>query len=78
MQRSAISVPSNIAEGDARKSDKDSIRFFHITLGSLAELATQLEIARELDFINAIDYADLMDRSSQLAKSMGALVESRS
>jgi four helix bundle protein len=45
MRRSAVSVPSNIAEGDERPSDKDSVRFFHIAKGSLAELATQLEIA---------------------------------
>jgi four helix bundle protein len=45
MQQSSISIPSNIAEGDARKSDKNSVRFFHIALGSLAELVTQIEIA---------------------------------
>ena len=36
MRRSAVSVPSNVAEGDERKSDKDSVRFFHIAKGSLA------------------------------------------
>ena len=77
MQRAAISVPSNIAEGDARKSDKDSSRFFHIALGSLAELITQLEIALELDFIKVEDCSDLMVRSEQLSKSIGALIKSR-
>ena len=78
MQRSAVSIPSNVAEGDARKSDKDSVRFFHIALGSLAELVTQLEIALELDFISFDDSAELMARLDSLSKSLGALVKSRS
>lgn len=77
MQRSAVSVPSNIAEGDARKSDKDSSRFFYIALGSLAELMTQLEIALELGFVTTEDYAHLMVRCEQLSKSLGALIKSR-
>ena len=77
MQRSAVSVPSNIAEGDARKSDKDSSRFFHIALGSLAERITQLEIALELDLIKTENGSDLMVRSEQLSKSLGALIKSR-
>jgi len=50
MRRCAISVPSNIAEGAARKSDKEFIQFLHIALGSIAELDTQLLIAQNLDF----------------------------
>jgi len=45
LRRAAVSVPSNIAEGDERDTDKDSIRCFYIAKGSLAELRTQLEIA---------------------------------
>ena len=77
MQRASVSVPSNIAEGDARKSDKDSIRFFHIALGSLAELITQLEIALELEMILATDASALVDSSEQLAKRIDALIKSR-
>ena len=77
MQRSAVSVPSNIAEGDARKSDKDSIRFFHIALGSLAELTTQLEIALELGFIDQASCAVLINRLDQLSERIGALIKSR-
>jgi len=51
IQRSAISVPSNIAEGCARKSEKESIHFLSISLGSLAELETQLLIAQRLSYI---------------------------
>ena len=51
MRRAAVSIPSNLAEGAARFSDKESIRFIDISLGSLAELETQIIIAKELNFI---------------------------
>jgi four helix bundle protein len=52
MRRSAVSVPSNIAEGDERDTDKDAIRFFYIAKGSLAELRTQLEIAYRIEYLD--------------------------
>lgn len=48
LQRSAVSIASNIAEGDERNTNKDSIRFLYISKGSCAELITQLEIANEV------------------------------
>ena len=48
MRRSAISIPSNIAEGAARDSDKEFIRFLYITLGSIAELDTQYILSKEI------------------------------
>lgn len=77
IQRSAVSIPSNIAEGDARKSDKDSVRFFHIALGSLAELRTQLEIAMELEMVSWEDASGLLDRADCIARGIGSLARSR-
>ncbi|MFD2554357.1 four helix bundle protein [Sphingobacterium tabacisoli] len=52
MRRSAISIPSNIAEGAGRRGNKEWIRFLNIALGSISELETQLEIAKVLEFVN--------------------------
>ena len=51
MRRSAVSIPSNIAEGAARKGDKEFLHFLYIALGSLSELETQYLIATRLEFI---------------------------
>jgi four helix bundle protein len=52
MRRSAVSIPSNIAEGSARKGDKELIHFLPIALGSLSELDTQYTIAVRINYTN--------------------------
>src|SRR5512140_2861618 len=52
IQRSAVSIPSNIAEGDELSSDKQAVHFFYIAKGSTAELLTQLIIGKEIGYIN--------------------------
>jgi len=78
IRRSAVSVPSNIAEGDERDTDKDSIRFFFIAKGSLAELITQLEIATEVGLLSSDSIKPLLDRATSLGRQLGALIKSRS
>jgi len=51
IRRSAVSVPSNIAEGAGRKNTKEFIHFLYISLGSIAELDTQLEISQQIGYI---------------------------
>ena len=51
INRSVISIPSNIAEGCARYSDKDTNKFIDIAIGSIAELDTQLILAQDLGFV---------------------------
>lgn len=52
LRRSAVSVPSNIAEGNSRRSTKEFLRFLSISLGSMAELETQVRIAERLGYMN--------------------------
>lgn len=58
INRSAISVPSNIAEGAARVSTKEYIRFLNIANGSLSELETQLFLVKELNYLDATGLID--------------------
>jgi len=51
IKRAAISIPSNIAEGASRQTNREFIQFLYISLGSASELETQLIIAKELGFI---------------------------
>lgn len=55
LKRSAISIPSNIAEGFGRKGNKELVQFLYISLGSLAELETQLEIAFRISYLSDLD-----------------------
>ena len=68
MRRSAISVPTNIAEGFKRSHNKEFKQFLHIALGSLAELETQLIIARELGYIETHELDALADKIDHEAK----------
>ncbi|MFC0444298.1 four helix bundle protein [Pseudidiomarina halophila] len=76
MQRSAVSVPSNIAEGSQRGSRKDFLRFLYIARGSLAELETQLQIAYRLGYIRAYEN-HLLSRTYQLLNALIAAIKQR-
>ncbi len=78
MRRSAISIASNIAEGDERDTDKESVRFFYIAKGSLAELRTQLRIALEVDFLDKDEFAKIEQDCSEIGKMLGGLIKHRS
>lgn len=52
LRRASVSIPSNIAEGSARNSNKEFIQFCYISLGSLSEVETQIIVSMELKFIN--------------------------
>ena len=77
IRRACVSIPSNIAEGDERGSNKDAVRFFYIAKGSLAELQTQLEIAYEIDYLDEDTVNELMDKSQTVGKMLGSLIKVR-
>lgn len=77
ISRAAISIPSNIAEGDERGSNRDSIRFLYIARGSAAELSTQLEIAKEIGALSSEDYHVLDHRLSLVSRLLGGSLRMR-
>lgn len=67
MRRAAVSIPSHIAEGYARQSRVEYIRFLKVARGSLAELRTQILLARELNFLqHSSDLGPLLDETERL------------
>ena len=74
MKRSAISIPSNIAEGYGRKSRNDYLRFLQIAMGSLFEIQTQLEIARNLGFVPEDSFNELYENSREIERMLSSLI----
>jgi four helix bundle protein len=73
IQRSALSVPSNVAEGSERGSTKEFAHFLNIAKGSSGELRTQLYIARKLDFIAKTTFEALLQESKELSAMLEGL-----
>ncbi len=73
LQRAAVSVPSNIAEGHTRRYLKEYLRHLSVAQASLAELETQLEIARRLNYISPVDLGQILEQSASLGRQLYAL-----
>lgn len=73
INRAAISIPSNIAEGASRSSEKDFKRFIEISLGSAFELETLLEISKNRKFIDQENYVNVLDKLESIQKQLNAL-----
>ena len=72
IRRCVISVPSNISEGVVKHSDKETLRFLDIALGSLAELDTQMIISQNLGYIN--DYEIIEQQISKVRALLNGLI----
>lgn len=77
IRRCAISIPSNIAEGAARESNKEFLRFLFIAQGSISELDTQLLIANNLDFLSKEDYSQIIEKLVSVRKMLAGLIKFR-
>jgi four helix bundle protein len=78
MQRASVSVPSNIAEGSERGSDKDFIRFLRMAKGSLAELRTQLLLAIDLEIVSQEAGKFILQNCVKTSKMIQKFISARS
>lgn len=78
IQRSSVSIASNIAEGDELGTDKQAIKHFYISKGSAAELMTQLIIANEIGYIDDIAKNNLVDECDKISAMLSKLIKARS
>lgn len=76
IRRSVVSIPSNIAEGNSRRSTPDYLQFLKISRGSCAEVETQLIISRNLNFLNDEDYLKLNQQIIEISKMLNGLINS--
>jgi four helix bundle protein len=76
IRRAAVSIPSNIAEGQGRNSFKEFRQFLSISLGSLAEAETQLIIAKEIDYLTNEELNNLLLKIDHIRKMAKALLNS--
>jgi four helix bundle protein len=77
LQRSAVSIASNIAEGDESGTDRLSIKYFYIAKGSTAELMTQLIIANEIGYLDTEIKNLLLDELNKISAMLSKLIKSR-
>jgi four helix bundle protein len=76
MRRAALSIPSNIAEGQARNHAKEFVRFIHVALGSLSELETQVDLSVRLEILHASEGDCFLERCREIGKMLHGLAKS--
>jgi four helix bundle protein len=77
IQRAVVSIPSNIAEGYERQSNKEFIQFLFIAKGSSGELQTQLYLAQKLNYITKEKAKELIDKSKKVSSMIYNLINYR-
>lgn len=77
LRRAVISIPSNIAEGSGRNSQKDQAHFYNIAYGSLMEVFSQLDIACDLGYISQEEFNQLESLINEEAKMLSGLITKR-
>lgn len=74
LRRASTSVPSNIAEGSARRTPADSLRFMYDARGSLAEIDTQMEMADQLGYLDSGEARQIRDTFDNLSRGLQGLI----
>jgi len=74
MRRAAVSIPSNVAEGAARKTSKEFIQYLYISQSSLSELDTQVDISKRLGWLTEEDGRGLESAMNRLDKMLSGLI----
>ena len=76
LQRAAVSISSNIAEGAARSSDAEFTRFLDYALGSAFEVETQLLIAKNIGYMDEAQYEELLSKLASIERQLNGLISS--
>ncbi|WP_313636326.1 four helix bundle protein [Empedobacter sp.] len=75
IRRASVSIPSNIAEGAGRRSDKEFLQFLYISMGSIHEIDTQLLISLNLNYLTKSEYEILLTKLDQISKMISGLIK---
>ena len=76
LQRAAVSVPANIAEGHGRSHTKEFLNHLSIAYGSLMEVETHLQIAERLKYINSTDINEALTQTAEIGRMLNGLTQS--
>jgi four helix bundle protein len=77
IRRAAVSIPSNIAEGQGRASDGELVRFLRFAYGSLCEVETQILIAQRLSYLDGDSVNRLIDQTAEVGRVLNGLIRSK-
>jgi len=75
LRKTALSIPSNIAEGSARNGEREYYNFLNIAIGSTSELECQLHIACRLEYLTEIDWNAFKDETIKIRKMLASLMK---